>query len=112
MISNVYLTIFAFAMLGCVLATPLVTWVATCVGAIDRPDHFRRIHQGAIPRLGGLALAFGVAAGTLLDPSRRIDGLPRRRRLPDSGSLVLADRRAGDPRSSASSTTPARSAPG
>ncbi len=66
MISNVYLTIFAFAMLGCVLATPLVTWVATRVGAVDRPDHFRRIHQGAIPRLGGLALAFGVAAATSL----------------------------------------------
>jgi UDP-GlcNAc:undecaprenyl-phosphate GlcNAc-1-phosphate transferase len=66
MISNVYLTIFAFAMMGCVLATPLVTWVATWVGAIDRPDHFRRIHQGAIPRLGGLALAMGVAAATLL----------------------------------------------
>jgi UDP-GlcNAc:undecaprenyl-phosphate GlcNAc-1-phosphate transferase len=71
-ISNVYLTIFAFGMMGCVLATPLVTWVATCVGAIDRPDHFRRIHQGAIPRLGGLALAIGVAAPTILthlDPS-------------------------------------------
>jgi UDP-GlcNAc:undecaprenyl-phosphate GlcNAc-1-phosphate transferase len=71
-ISNVYLTIFAFGMMGCVLATPLVTWVATCVGAIDRPDHFRRIHQGAIPRLGGLALAIGVAATTILthlDPS-------------------------------------------
>src|SRR5262249_22537803 len=66
MISNVYLTIFAFAMMGCVLATPLVTWVATRVGAIDRPDRFRRIHQGAIPRLGGLALAIGVGSATLL----------------------------------------------
>ncbi|MHB1556979.1 MAG: MraY family glycosyltransferase [Isosphaeraceae bacterium] len=66
MISNVYLTIFAFGMLGCVLATPLVTWVANLVGAIDRPDHFRRVHQGAIPRLGGLALAIGVACGTML----------------------------------------------
>ena len=65
-ISNVYLTIFAFGMLGCVLATPLVTWVANRVGAIDRPDHFRRVHQGAIPRLGGLALAIGVATATLL----------------------------------------------
>ena len=35
-ISNVYLTIFAFGMLGCVLSTPLVTWVATRVGR-DRP---------------------------------------------------------------------------
>ena len=66
MISNPYLMIFAVAMTGCVLATPLVTWVATWVGAIDRPDQFRRIHKGAIPRLGGLALALGVAAGTLL----------------------------------------------
>ena len=93
MISNVYLTIFAFAMLGCVLATPLVTWVANRVGAVDRPDHFRRIHQGAIPRLGGLALAFGVAVGDPPDASRRIDGLPRRRRLRDPRSLVLAARR-------------------
>src|SRR5271167_2541594 len=73
MISNTYLTIFAVAMTGCVLATPFVTWVATWVGAIDRPDQFRRIHKGAIPRLGGFALALGVAAGTILtqlhDPS-------------------------------------------
>lgn len=64
--SNVYLTIFAFGMLGCVLATPLVTWVANRVGAIDRPDHFRRVHKVAIPRLGGLALAVGVATAMLL----------------------------------------------
>jgi UDP-GlcNAc:undecaprenyl-phosphate GlcNAc-1-phosphate transferase len=66
MITNVYLMIFAVAMTGCVLATPFVTWVAAWVGAIDRPDQFRRLHHGAIPRLGGFALALGVAAGTLL----------------------------------------------
>jgi len=75
MISNTYLMIFAMAMTGCVLATPLVTWLATWVGAIDRPDQFRRIHKGAVPRLGGLALALGVAAGTVLtqlhDPLRQ-----------------------------------------
>jgi UDP-GlcNAc:undecaprenyl-phosphate/decaprenyl-phosphate GlcNAc-1-phosphate transferase len=65
-ISNVYLMIFAVAMMGCVLATPVVTWLATLVGAIDRPDQFRRIHKGAIPRLGGLALALGVAGATIL----------------------------------------------
>ncbi len=64
--SNAYLMIFAVAMTGCVLTTPLVTWIANWVGAIDRPDQFRRIHHGAIPRLGGLALAFGVVAGTVL----------------------------------------------
>ena len=64
--SNVYLMIFGVAMMGCVLATPIVTWVANLVGAIDRPDQFRRIHKGAVPRLGGFALALGVAAGTIL----------------------------------------------
>lgn len=66
LISNAYLTIFAVAMTGCVLATPLVTWLANGVGAIDRPDQFRRIHKGAVPRLGGLALALGVFAGAIL----------------------------------------------
>jgi UDP-GlcNAc:undecaprenyl-phosphate GlcNAc-1-phosphate transferase len=63
---NGYLMIFALGMMGCVLATPLVTQVATWVGAIDRPDQFRRIHRGAIPRLGGLGLALGIAAGVML----------------------------------------------
>jgi UDP-GlcNAc:undecaprenyl-phosphate GlcNAc-1-phosphate transferase len=66
LISNGYLTIFAMAMMGCVLATPVVTRIAGWVGAIDRPDQFRRIHRGAIPRLGGLGLALGIAAGILV----------------------------------------------
>src|SRR5271166_2826037 len=81
-ISNGYLMIFALAMMGCVLATPLVTQIASWVGAIDRPDQFRRIHTGAIPRLGGLGLALGIAAGTVfphLSGSSRFVSLP----LPD-----------------------------
>lgn len=65
-ISNGYLTIFAMAMMGCVLATPLVTHIAAWVGAIDRPDQFRRIHRGAVPRLGGLGLALGIGVGILV----------------------------------------------
>src|ERR1700735_1245822 len=75
MISNSYLMIFAVAMSGCVRSSRLVTWLSSWVGAIDRPDQFRRIHKGAVPRLGGMALALGVAAGTLLtllhDPVRQ-----------------------------------------
>ncbi|MBV8383784.1 MAG: undecaprenyl/decaprenyl-phosphate alpha-N-acetylglucosaminyl 1-phosphate transferase [Planctomycetaceae bacterium] len=63
MISNSFLLIFAVAFMGCVLAIPLVTRIAVWAGAIDRPDHFRRIHKGATPRLGGLGLAFGIASG-------------------------------------------------
>ncbi|HMF36475.1 MAG TPA: MraY family glycosyltransferase [Isosphaeraceae bacterium] len=95
-ISNGYLMIFALAMMGCVLATPLVTQIASWVGAIDRPDQFRRIHTGAIPRLGGLGLALGIAAGTVLphlSGSARFVSLP----LPDlhhewvilSASLII-----------------------
>jgi UDP-GlcNAc:undecaprenyl-phosphate GlcNAc-1-phosphate transferase len=73
-ISNGYLMIFALAMMGCVLATPLVTKIASWVGAIDRPDQFRRVHIGAIPRLGGLGLALGIAAGTILP---HFSGSPR-----------------------------------
>ena len=61
--TNTYLLIFAVAFMGCVLVTPLVTRVATWLGAIDRPDQFRRIHKGATPRMGGLGLAFGLAVG-------------------------------------------------
>jgi UDP-GlcNAc:undecaprenyl-phosphate/decaprenyl-phosphate GlcNAc-1-phosphate transferase len=63
MASNSFLLIFSVAFMGCVLATPVVTRIAVWAGAIDRPDQFRRIHKGATPRLGGLGLAFGVAAG-------------------------------------------------
>ncbi len=52
--------------MGCVLAIPVVTRVAGWAGAIDRPDKFRRIHKGAIPRLGGLGLAFGMGLALVL----------------------------------------------
>ncbi len=66
MIPNSFLLIFAVAFMGCVLATPVATRIAVWAGAIDHPDNFRRIHKGATPRLGGLGLAFGLAAGILL----------------------------------------------
>ena len=66
MTSNIYLLIFAIAFMGCVLATPAVTRLAIGLGAIDRPDQFRRIHKGATPRMGGLGLAFGLSLGLIL----------------------------------------------
>src|SRR5262245_10595538 len=65
-ICNVYLAPLACAMHACVVSTPRATWEADPVGAIGRPDQFRRVHQVAVPRLGGLALAIGVATATLL----------------------------------------------
>jgi UDP-GlcNAc:undecaprenyl-phosphate GlcNAc-1-phosphate transferase len=66
MISNAFSLIFAVAFMACVLATPVVTRIAVWTGAIDRPDHFRRIHKGATPRLGGLGLAFGLLVAVLV----------------------------------------------
>ncbi len=63
MIGQAYLGIFAASFLGCVLATPLVIRLAGWLGAIDRPDTFRRIHKSATPRMGGLAVAFGIGLG-------------------------------------------------
>jgi UDP-GlcNAc:undecaprenyl-phosphate/decaprenyl-phosphate GlcNAc-1-phosphate transferase len=65
MSSNVNLLAFALAFVGCVFATPLVTKVAVWAGAIDRPDQFRRIHKGAVPRMGGLGVAVGLALSLL-----------------------------------------------
>jgi UDP-GlcNAc:undecaprenyl-phosphate GlcNAc-1-phosphate transferase len=59
------LLVFALAFMGCILATPSVVRIASYAGAIDRPDSFRRVHKGAIPRMGGLSLAAGLLVATL-----------------------------------------------
>src|SRR5262249_49767169 len=59
------LWVFACAFMGCVFATPLVPALAAWAGAIDRPDQFRRIHTGAIPRMGGLGVAVGLATSAV-----------------------------------------------
>jgi UDP-GlcNAc:undecaprenyl-phosphate GlcNAc-1-phosphate transferase len=65
-IADSLLLVFAVAFMGCVLTTPLVTRLAVLVGAIDQPDAFRRLHKGATPRMGGLAVAFGLALSIVL----------------------------------------------
>jgi UDP-GlcNAc:undecaprenyl-phosphate GlcNAc-1-phosphate transferase len=74
---NANLLVFAVAFIGCVLATPLVTRMAGWAGAIDRPDRFRRIHKGAVPRLGGLSLATGLAVAALPAVAGGLAGWPR-----------------------------------
>ena len=111
-ISNVYLMIFAVAMMGCVLATPVVTWVATWVGAIDRPDQFRRIHQGCDPPVGWTCP--GARRGGRDDPDtpQRLVEIASRRCVRISIWVVAAPRRARSSWSSVSSTTRGPWAPG
>jgi UDP-GlcNAc:undecaprenyl-phosphate GlcNAc-1-phosphate transferase len=74
--ANGLVLLFAVSFLGCVLSTPLVTRLAGWIGAIDRPDQYRRIHQGAIPRLGGLAVACGLALTWILFQAVYQAGIP------------------------------------
>ncbi len=45
------------------LVVPAVAQLATSLGAFDHPGP-RKAHRTPVPRLGGLAIAFGVAVGT------------------------------------------------
>ncbi len=59
-----------------VLFTPAVAGMARRLGAVDLPDE-RRVHRMPIPRLGGLAMFFGIIVPSLafLDLSRSVRGL-------------------------------------
>lgn len=69
--------------LACVIAflislfgTPLVRKLAFAVGAVDVPNE-RKVHKGAMPRLGGLAMFAAFLVGVLIfgDFSRPVLGL-------------------------------------
>src|ERR671934_1824867 len=47
-----------------VLLTPAVGGMARMLGVVDRPDG-RRLNRRAVPRLGGLALFFGIMVPSL-----------------------------------------------
>jgi UDP-GlcNAc:undecaprenyl-phosphate GlcNAc-1-phosphate transferase len=62
----IYLTIFLTAFGLTMLATPLSAWLGLRLGLADRPGG-RRVHQGEVSRLGGVALFTGfVGAGLLI----------------------------------------------
>src|SRR5216117_3358570 len=66
----------AVALVVVVLLTPAVGGMARMLGVVDRPDG-RRLNRRAIPRLGGLALFFGIMVPSLafLDLSGETRGL-------------------------------------
>src|SRR5437899_11934562 len=61
------ISIFACSAAYALLLTPLTIALARRIGAVDLPDA-RKIHDHAIPRLGGIAVFSSIllAAGTLL----------------------------------------------
>jgi UDP-GlcNAc:undecaprenyl-phosphate GlcNAc-1-phosphate transferase len=62
-----YIAAFTAALLAGIFLTPTARLIALRLGAIDRQTS-RRVHAGAIPRLGGLALAAGWCFPLLLFP--------------------------------------------
>ena len=63
-----YVWAFALALIITFALTPLVKRFAVAVGAIDKPDA-RKVHHGAIPRLGGLAIFLGYVGSVLFNDS-------------------------------------------
>ncbi|MBH0164075.1 undecaprenyl/decaprenyl-phosphate alpha-N-acetylglucosaminyl 1-phosphate transferase [Fictibacillus sp. 7GRE50] len=53
---------FGVSLLTVLAITPLVIKFAILIGATDKPNQ-RKVHQKVMPRLGGLAILIGVAAG-------------------------------------------------
>ena len=66
-----YVWAFALALIITFALTPLVKRFAVAVGAIDKPDA-RKVHHGAIPRLGGLAIFLGYVGSVLFNGSIRM----------------------------------------
>lgn len=61
----------AASFLLALLLTPSLRDLATRLGAVDRPDHVRKIHARPVPRIGGLAIVLAVVfafAGLFLSP--------------------------------------------
>ena len=63
-----YVWAFVLALVITFALTPLVKRFAVAVGAIDKPDA-RKVHHGAIPRLGGLAIFLGYIGSVLFNNS-------------------------------------------
>lgn len=61
------------------LLTPVVTWLAPRVGAVDDPAHSDRprVHQRPLPRIGGVAIVLGilVPAAILIRPEGAFRGI-------------------------------------
>lgn len=62
---TVYVVTFVIALVVTYIFTPIVKKFAFRVGAVDKPDA-RKVHKGAIPRLGGLAIYIGYIVGVIL----------------------------------------------
>ena len=67
---------FGLAFGASVMLTPAVRSVARRLGVVDKPDHYRKVHQREVPLLGGVAIYLGFLVPiVLLLLVHRADGL-------------------------------------
>lgn len=60
---------FIISIVTTLLTTPIIIGLATKIGATDKPDNYRKMHNGTKPSMGGLAIFIGVTMGFLyLEP--------------------------------------------
>ena len=73
MIAAAAITTFLFTF----FFVPVARYIAEKIGAVDLPKEERRMHNYALPRLGGLAVFFGFLVGVLafVGLNRKIIGL-------------------------------------
>jgi len=77
------------------LVTPLVARVARWLGAIDRPDGGRKLHAGAIPVWGGIAVFIGFCVAALVgccilsEPEGQLAGFTLRSLLAAAGICLI-----------------------
>lgn len=81
------LAIFALAFVVALGATVAVRAMALRLGVVDRPDHFRKVHQRAMPRLGGVAVFAACLVPLLVLYLLRHTGLAGQ--LHQHGALLL-----------------------
>lgn len=62
---NVFLIVLV-TFFSSVVLTPFVKKIAFHVGAVDKPDHKRKIHKKNMPSMGGLAIFFAFLIGYML----------------------------------------------
>lgn len=62
---NIYLIIL-ICFLSSVILTPVVKKIAVHIGAVDKPDHKRKVHNKVMPRMGGLAMFLSFLVGYMI----------------------------------------------
>lgn len=62
---NIYLIIL-ICFLTSVILTPVVKKIAVHIGAVDKPDHKRKVHNKVMPRMGGLAIFLSFLVGYMI----------------------------------------------